>query len=622
MTRACAFCTALSLTVLMSCARMGGDHALSELGVSELGVSELGVSELGVSELGVSELGVSELGVSELGVPTLALRVTDVRAVGETLHPGQRGVEIIATLFNDEAEEIFLVDAELSVEPAGALKAWVERDTLPHVPPGGSAELHFWGEVQPLAEPQTLLVWPRVRAVSPLRPGAAMADVSEGPWALRVGAAGPALVVNTVADDLDGPEDMDDPTQAGETLSLREALTLINNGYAITRVEFDAFIFAPGKSAQIVFGSGTAGASMPPGIVAADTEIDAFEREVTLTTAPELNGGPLITIQAPRVTLRGLRLHAPGSPLSAQNADDLVLDELVLTGGLVNDNDLVLLQSSDRALLRAVRVENGTPISLRSSQQVRCEGLDLSAGGNFSIEDSPHAAIIDSSFSSLGFSNSPGSTLYDSTIAPQRSLTIDRSTGVILHGVQIARRGDDKDSAVIKLISSEDVQLLELDYNATFGPMIQADTFSNVGATRPLIEVLNGTTLSGSAAIPDKSRIDLYQWGSDSSGTWQRFVGESVAQSGRFEFKLPNVVSPNVFYRATATTAGLGTSMPSALFRAPQPSLCISGTSLFRNSFESAEMDHWQLDGDVVRRSGSAAMDGAGYLGTIHSNTG
>ncbi|MBW2736382.1 MAG: hypothetical protein JRH20_28680 [Deltaproteobacteria bacterium] len=33
-------------------------------------------------------------------------------------------------------------------------------------------------------------------------------------------------------------------------------------------------------------------------------------------------------------------------------------------------------------------------------------------------------------------------------------------------------------------------------------------------------------------------------------------------------------------------------------------------------------MEHWQLEGDVVRRSGNAAMDGAAYLGTTLSNTG
>lgn len=528
--------------------------------------------------------------------PEVSVDVVGVRFEQEPLAIGARNVRCWVELRNNGATELFVARASMRTEPADLLTLSAVVDQYPALPAGGAAELPFLGRVSVSAEPQTIALWPVVELVDPVADAAGTASLDAGPWSVAL-EQGPTLVVNTTANELDGPDDMSDLAQAGETLSLREAITLVNNGHAVRRIVFDPLVFDPELLGTILVGTGPSGKVELPAITADQVLIDATGAGVVVDNAgADFTEAPLLDVQASAVELRGLRLAAYKVALRLLSATSARLVDTIIDG---TDAD-VRIQASDRVTVEGLQArctrrcsvlcQGSSALELREATVVNgemraelCPGLRLQAltlsAGDVRLDGSPDSVFVDVEL-----------------IRAPAGLTISVSDRVaVRHLIATGLGSSYTNDPLIDVTMSQGVSYADLRVSDWYGAFVTMDAESRLGVSVPEISGATGATLHGVASAADGAGVEIFELGASSIRT----RASGTVQHGAWSVQLDVNPTPEQTLVAATTVPGDGSSALGPRFRLPRPSLCGVHPSLFRSSFEASEASRWSLIGSV-----------------------
>jgi len=481
-----------------------------------------------------------------------AVRLLTVESTTDVFWPGQAGVRATAVLVNELPRAVELHSCQLA-HRADVLGAGFSAHpiALPETVAAGSTALLQFSVRLPagaagrgvldasaeLLDPGSGLSWRIDGATKPLLFDYASDDT---PDLSRL----PLLTVSTADDELDGGAALTSVAAAGGDgdLSLREALTILDNVGQPQRIVFDPAVFAPDHALPIQLGP----LGALPTIRVAHSAIDGEANQVRIEHAPELAGAydfGLLSVAASDVVLRQLELIArsySAATIGAVAADRLLVSDCRINA-YTDSGSWLALRSSPDATLRRVRGD----IAGSNAYFEDCDGLLIDQSTfarGLAIVDSPGVVVLRSQVSSsaLSLSNSPdgylgGNTFthYEAVAWSGSAIVVDgpsHRTQVVDSWIEGPRTHTDPTIPAILVRAAQQVTLSHnLVQDCAGEPIVLVDG-ANAGRAAPAIGTVTTTSVRGTSGAPDGSAVEVFA----GDGDLARWVGATELRGGAF----------------------------------------------------------------------------------------
>lgn len=528
-----------------------------------------------------------------------AVRIAEVHFASTPMNAGQRGVLVRAQIVNLDQTAVQVVDAILGAIPE-SLAVVAAAEPLPYLAPKDTAELSFVGHIDRNAKASVLTVRPRVTFLDVSR------DIeweveAEAPASVDVAPRGPALIVDTVGDENDLPEGSMTVADAGPTLSLREAILLLNRGVPEERVEFDESVFYVGSGATIEVDG-------LPALVRAGTVMDATGRSVILQAAPTATPltAALVSVAAADVTLAGMTLFAPSTTLRAFNSPGLYLASIDARATscdpyLAQDSLFMVIEASGGVTIEDLAVSPcqyarvqvlDSPGSAMRRSILQATSLLVRASPGFELESVSSTRTGNAAGILVELEASPRSTVRDVTaITTNRPVvSVSASDDVLIEDLDGAGcSGLGCNGAPVTIEASDRVLVRGVNLSEWTWRMLDLGPNANPGAPAATITGVTDAVIVGTASAADGALIEIASIGA----RWRHVVGTAPVYAGGWSF-VPTAPEALASYVVNVID-GARTGPDAEPARALMPSLCPPGKSRYRVDWEVGEIDAWSL---------------------------